>query len=102
MKATVTDDADFCQRGENCYRDKLASAYFEAVRNHLREKPTQFHLADEDFDIDNTVIDSKLEDLKKKIVEVAKQQPHWGKPIPAKWLRLETALCGLKEKGLKV
>jgi hypothetical protein len=52
--------------------------------------------------IDNTVVDSKLEALKQKIVEIAKQQPYWGEQIPTRWFLLEQQLMRLRDAGVKV
>ncbi|KAL3888691.1 hypothetical protein ACJMK2_001055, partial [Sinanodonta woodiana] len=59
------------------------------------------HLVDEDFAIDNTVLDSKLEELKKKIVEVASKQRYLGNQIPTRWFLLEQQLMRLRDAGVK-
>ncbi|KAL3887654.1 hypothetical protein ACJMK2_000050, partial [Sinanodonta woodiana] len=84
------------------YRHEICENYFREIRFHLKDKPSRFHLIEEDFAIDNTVVDSKLEDLKRKIVEVASQQPYWGEEIPARWLPLEQVLMNLRAQGRKV
>ncbi|KAK3606684.1 hypothetical protein CHS0354_023246 [Potamilus streckersoni] len=76
--------------------------YLKEIRSYLRDKPTVVHLVDKDFAIDNTVVDSKLEKLKRKIVEVASQQPYWGEQIPTRWFLLEQQLMRLKDAGVKV
>ena len=81
---------------------EICKRYFREIRSYLKDKPTRFHLIDEDFAIDNTVVDSKLEDLKRKIVEVASQQSYWGEQIPARWLPLEQELMRRKATGVKV
>ncbi|KAK3602249.1 hypothetical protein CHS0354_034485 [Potamilus streckersoni] len=81
---------------------EICESYFRQIRSYLKDKPTRFHLVDEDFAIDNTIVDSKLEDLKRKIVEVASQQPYWGEKIPARWLLLEQELMKQKAAGVKV
>ncbi|KAL3888572.1 hypothetical protein ACJMK2_000938, partial [Sinanodonta woodiana] len=83
------------------YRER-GQTYFEEIRYYLQDKPTAVHLVDEDFAIDNTIIDSKLEELKKKIVEVASQQPYWGEQIPTRWFLLEQQLMRLRDAGVKV
>ncbi|KAK3575825.1 hypothetical protein CHS0354_020948 [Potamilus streckersoni] len=84
------------------YRHEVCESYFREIRSHLKDKPSRFHLVEEDFAIDNTVVDSKLKDLKKKIIEVATHQPYWGEEVPARWLPLEQALMNLRAEGLKV
>ncbi|KAK3602250.1 hypothetical protein CHS0354_034487 [Potamilus streckersoni] len=81
---------------------EICEEYFRKIRSYLKDKPTRFHLVDEDFAIDNTIVDSKLQDLKRKIVKVAKKQPYWGERIPARWLPLEQKLMRLKNAGIKV
>ncbi|KAL3889079.1 hypothetical protein ACJMK2_001435, partial [Sinanodonta woodiana] len=81
---------------------EICKRYFGEIRSYLKDKPTRFHLIDEDFAIDNTVVDRKLEDLKKKIVEVASQQEYWGEKIPARWILLEQELMRRKNEGVKV
>ncbi|KAK3586283.1 hypothetical protein CHS0354_000168 [Potamilus streckersoni] len=76
--------------------------YLKEIRSYLRDKPSIVHLVDEDFAIDNTVLDSELEELKKKIVEVASQQPYWGEQIPTRWFLLEQQLMRLRDAGVKV
>ncbi|KAL3887882.1 hypothetical protein ACJMK2_000271, partial [Sinanodonta woodiana] len=84
------------------YRHEICENYFREIRSHLKDKPSRFHLVEEEFDIDNTVVDNNLEGLKRKIVEVASQQPYWGEEIPAMWLPLEQVLMNLRAEGHKV
>ncbi|KAK3602566.1 hypothetical protein CHS0354_021162 [Potamilus streckersoni] len=86
---------------QNC-RQKVCESVFAQIRYQLQDKPTRFHLANEDFVIDNTILDPKLEELKRKIVELASQQPFWGEEVPARWLHLEQILMKLKAAGVKV
>ncbi|KAK3598550.1 hypothetical protein CHS0354_010727 [Potamilus streckersoni] len=84
-------------------REEMCEKYFRHIRcEYLGIKPTIVHLADEDFALDNTVIDPKVDDLKKKIVQLASNQPYWGEKIPARWLPLEERLMSLKHAGVKV
>ncbi|KAK3602668.1 hypothetical protein CHS0354_024989 [Potamilus streckersoni] len=87
---------------EKTSQHEICEKYFRKIRTYLKDKPTRFHLVDEDFAINNTIVDSKLQDLKRKIVEVASQQPYWGEQIPARWLLLEQELMRLKAAGIKV
>ncbi|KAL3854629.1 hypothetical protein ACJMK2_013890, partial [Sinanodonta woodiana] len=84
------------------YRHEVCERYFRKIRSYLSDKPTIFHLVNEDFAIDNTVVDDKLVALKQKIVEVASQQPYWGEEVPARWILLERELTRLKAAGIKV
>ncbi|KAL3888480.1 hypothetical protein ACJMK2_000847, partial [Sinanodonta woodiana] len=84
------------------YRRDLGQMYLKEIRSYLGDKPTTVHLVDEDFAIDNTIIDSKLKELKKKIVTVASQQPYWGEHIPTRWFLLEEKLMRLRDAGVKV
>ncbi|KAL3854330.1 hypothetical protein ACJMK2_013604 [Sinanodonta woodiana] len=84
------------------YRLEVCEKYFREIRSHLKDKPTRFHLVNEDFAIDNTVVDNKLVALKQKILEVASQQPYWGEEVPARWILLERELMRLKAAGIKV
>ncbi|KAL3889746.1 hypothetical protein ACJMK2_002075, partial [Sinanodonta woodiana] len=84
------------------YRRERGQRYLKEIRYFLRDNPSTVHLVDEDFAIDNTVLDSKLEVLKKKIVEVASQQPYWGEQIPTRWFLLEQQLMRLRDAGVKV
>ncbi|KAK3594194.1 hypothetical protein CHS0354_023110 [Potamilus streckersoni] len=81
---------------------EICERYFMDIRTYLSDKPTRFHLVNEDFAIDNTVVDSRLEDLKRKIVEVASQQSYWGEERPTRWIPLEQELMRLKASGIKV
>ncbi|KAL3854636.1 hypothetical protein ACJMK2_013897 [Sinanodonta woodiana] len=87
---------------EKRYRHEVCEKYFREIRSYLKDKPTVIHLVDEDFAIDNTVVDSNLVALKKKIVEVASQQPYWGEEVPARWILLERELMRLKAAGIKL
>ncbi|KAL3887700.1 hypothetical protein ACJMK2_000094, partial [Sinanodonta woodiana] len=84
------------------YRHEICENYFREIRSHLKDKPSRFHLVEEDFAINNTVVDRKLESLKRKIVEVASRQAYWGEEIPARWLPLEQVLMNLRAQGHKV
>ncbi|KAL3888584.1 hypothetical protein ACJMK2_001049, partial [Sinanodonta woodiana] len=83
------------------YRRERGQNFLKEIRSYLRDKPTVVHLVDEDFAIDNTILDSKLEELKKKIVEVASQQPYWGEKIPTRWYLLEQQLMRLRDAHVK-
>ncbi|KAK3578169.1 hypothetical protein CHS0354_011693 [Potamilus streckersoni] len=83
-------------------RYEICERYFSEIRTYLSDKPTRFHLVDEDFAIDNTVVDSRLVDLKKKIVDVASQQSYWGEEMPTRWIILEQELMKLKAAGVKL
>ncbi|KAL3889287.1 hypothetical protein ACJMK2_001634 [Sinanodonta woodiana] len=87
---------------QRVYCRKHGKKYLKKLCSYLRDKPTAVHLVDEVFAIDNTVPDSKLEELKKKIVEVASQQPYWGEQIPTRWFLLEQQLMRLRDAGVKV
>ncbi|KAK3609550.1 hypothetical protein CHS0354_019561 [Potamilus streckersoni] len=89
------------QQRQSNYQE-ICNEFFRKVRSYLKDKPTRFHLIDEDFAIDNTVVDSKLEDLKKKIVEVASEQSYWGEEMPARWILLEQELMKRIAEGVKV
>ncbi|KAL3888409.1 hypothetical protein ACJMK2_000777 [Sinanodonta woodiana] len=84
------------------YRRECGQRYLNEIRSYLSDKATAVHLVDEDFAIDNTILDSKLEELKKKIVEVASEQPYWGEQIPTRWFLLEQQLMRLRDAGVKV
>ncbi|KAL3888516.1 hypothetical protein ACJMK2_000882, partial [Sinanodonta woodiana] len=84
------------------YRREHGQIYLKKIRSSLSNKPTTDHLVDDDFAIDNTILDSKVEELKKKIVEVASQQPYWGEQIPTRWFLLEQQLMRLRDAGVKV
>ncbi|KAL3887772.1 hypothetical protein ACJMK2_000165, partial [Sinanodonta woodiana] len=82
-------------------RKEAIDKYFIELRYRLGEKPTIRHLV-HDIAIDNTKPDPILEELKKRIFEVSKQQPHWGEETPARWLPLEQAIMTLKASGTKI
>ncbi|KAK3594827.1 hypothetical protein CHS0354_002875 [Potamilus streckersoni] len=83
-------------------RRELGHNYLTEIRSYLRDKPTIIHLVDKDFAIDNTVVDSELENLKMKIMDVAAQQPYWGEEIPTRWFLLEQQLMKIRDAGVKV
>ncbi|KAK3606663.1 hypothetical protein CHS0354_021186 [Potamilus streckersoni] len=85
---------------ENC-RQRVIDEYFIHVCEILSNKPAALHIMD-CIAIDNTQDDPRLEQLKKKIFELAKQQPHWGEEKPARWLPLEQSIMTLKASGFKV
>ncbi|KAL3889114.1 hypothetical protein ACJMK2_001469, partial [Sinanodonta woodiana] len=80
---------------------EICENYFRKIHLYLKDKPTRFHLIDEEVAIDNTVQDINLEILKMIIVGVAKQQPYWGEKKPARWIHLEKELMQCKAKGRK-
>ncbi|KAL3888283.1 hypothetical protein ACJMK2_000654 [Sinanodonta woodiana] len=83
------------------HRQKVIDEYFMEIRRMLKNKPIVFHLMDS-IAIDNTHSDPKLEVLKRRIFELASQQPHWGEEKPARWLPLEQAIMTIKASGVKV
>ncbi|KAL3888581.1 hypothetical protein ACJMK2_000946, partial [Sinanodonta woodiana] len=84
------------------YRRERGQKHLKQIRAYLSDKPTVVHLIDEDFAIDNTIIDRNLEELKKKIVQVASQLPYWGERIPTRWFLLEQQLMRLRDAGVKI
>ncbi|KAL3836486.1 hypothetical protein ACJMK2_021918, partial [Sinanodonta woodiana] len=82
-------------------QQKVIDKYFLKLRYSLKDKPTIRHLLDQ-FSLDNTKLDPKLDRLKKRIFELASLQPHWGEEKPARWLPLEQAIMSLKASGVKV
>ncbi|KAK3582750.1 hypothetical protein CHS0354_039792 [Potamilus streckersoni] len=82
-------------------QQKVIDKCFIKLRYILRDKPTIRHLLDE-FALDNTKLDPKLDQLKNRIFELASQQPHWGEEKPARWIPLEQAIMSLKASGVKV
>ncbi|KAL3889091.1 hypothetical protein ACJMK2_001447, partial [Sinanodonta woodiana] len=82
-------------------RQKVIEKYFMEIRRMLKNKPILLHLID-NIAIDNTQCDPRLEDLKRRIFELASQQSHWGEEKPARWLPLEQAIMTMKASGVKV
>ncbi|OWF38143.1 uncharacterized protein LOC110466634 [Mizuhopecten yessoensis] len=52
--------------------------------------------------IDNTIIDPAMADLKTAVIDAAKSQEKWERPIPTKWLSFENEVMKLKAKGEKI
>ncbi|KAL3889179.1 hypothetical protein ACJMK2_001530 [Sinanodonta woodiana] len=83
-------------------RQKVIDEYFMKLRQMLKSKPLVLHLMD-DIAIDNTLeSDPSLEKLKRRIFELASQQPHWGEEKPARWLPLEQAIMTMRDSDVKV
>ncbi|KAL3889125.1 hypothetical protein ACJMK2_001479, partial [Sinanodonta woodiana] len=82
-------------------REKVIDEYFMKLRQMLKSKPLVLHLVD-DIAIDNTQSDPGLEKLKRRIFELASQQPHWGEEKPARWLPLEQAIMTMRYSDVKV
>lgn len=88
-------------------RKQAVANYFRDLNTRIIERNkhvAETHLIENDFDIDNTIGPDthNIKLLKTQILETAKQQHYWGKPVPAKWIQLETVLVNLKAEGLKV
>ncbi|KAL3888894.1 hypothetical protein ACJMK2_001254, partial [Sinanodonta woodiana] len=83
------------------YRQKVIDKYFMEIHQMLKGKPILLHLMDS-FAIDNTQCDPKLDDIKRRIFELASQQTHWGEEKPARWLPLEQEIMAIKAYGVKV
>lgn len=81
-------------------KEKTVMEFFHELRCGL--ETTFCHLIGKDFAVDNTVVDSNIERLKKRIWKTASKQKYWGEKIPAKWITLERILVTLKDEGLKV
>ncbi|KAL3889410.1 hypothetical protein ACJMK2_001754 [Sinanodonta woodiana] len=82
-------------------RQEVILAYFMKIRQMLKDKPIVLHLMDS-IAIDNTQCDPKLDDLKRRIFELASEQPYWGEEKPARWIALEQKIMTLKVSGVKV
>ncbi|KAL3889159.1 hypothetical protein ACJMK2_001512, partial [Sinanodonta woodiana] len=83
-------------------RQKVIDEYFMKLRQMLKSKPLVLHLMD-DIAIDNTLeSDPSLEKLKRRIFELASQQPYWGEEKPARWLPLEQAIMTMRDSDVKV
>ncbi|KAL3889149.1 hypothetical protein ACJMK2_001503, partial [Sinanodonta woodiana] len=83
-------------------RQKVIDEYFMKIRQMLKNKPLVLHLMD-DIAIDNKLeSDPSLEKLKRRIFELASQQPHWGEKKPARWLPLEQAIMTMRDSDVKV
>ncbi|KAL3888921.1 hypothetical protein ACJMK2_001281, partial [Sinanodonta woodiana] len=82
-------------------RQKFINEYFMKIRQMLKNKPIVFHLMD-NIAVDNTKRDPSLEHLKRRIFELATQQPHWGEEKPARWIPLEEAIMKMKASGVMV
>ncbi|KAL3889183.1 hypothetical protein ACJMK2_001533 [Sinanodonta woodiana] len=83
-------------------RQEVILKYFRKIRQMLQKNPIVFHLKDS-IAIDNTQqYDPKLDDLKRRIFELASNQPYWGEEKPARWILLEQKIMTLKVSGAKV
>ncbi|KAL3889088.1 hypothetical protein ACJMK2_001444 [Sinanodonta woodiana] len=83
-------------------RQKFIDEYFMKIRQMLKNKPVVLHLMDNIAIDNNTQHDPRLDDLKRRIVELASQQPYWGEEKPARWIPLEEAIMKIKASGVKV
>ena len=83
-------------------REEQTEAVFDAIRNRFAGTDVSLHFIDKDFGLSNAEINPKLDDLRKTIIEVAKQQPYWGEMKPAKWIPLERLLEELRREGVEV
>ena len=83
-------------------REAQIEAVFDAIRYRFVGKDVSLHFIDKDFGLRNDVIDPKLDDLRKAVLDVAKQQPYWGELKPAKWIPLERLLEELRRKDVEV
>lgn len=89
----------------NWFQEKIeerTAKYFKDLRDLLIENDSFLHLVDDDFTINNAIVDPNLTRLKDKIFEVAKTQQYWGELIPARWITLEKAMIELRCEGFKV
>ncbi|KAK3582802.1 hypothetical protein CHS0354_035739 [Potamilus streckersoni] len=82
-------------------RQNVIDGYYKTICQILEDKPSKIHLMGY-IAIDNTKCDPKLEELKRKIFELASKQPQWGEEKPARWLPLEQAIMTLKHSGVMV
>ncbi|XP_053386498.1 uncharacterized protein LOC123537921 isoform X1 [Mercenaria mercenaria] len=92
----------FADRLNQEKREETIDEFFYTLRRSLLHKETRNHLAEKDFALDNSVVDSNIEMLKDQIFKTAAEQSYWGEPIPAKWITLENIIVSLKDQGLKV
>ena len=78
--------------------------FWDLIKEHTRKRnmPFRDHIY-EKIAIDNTTAvenpdASGLTELRDKIIEVAKKQPHWGEQRPIKWLLLADELDKERER----
>ena len=83
-------------------KEEQTEAVFDAIRNRFTGKDVSLHFVDKDFGLSNATVDPKLDDLRHKIIEVAKEQLYWGEVKPAKWIPFEKLLEELRRKGVEV
>ncbi|XP_053386594.1 uncharacterized protein LOC123538917 isoform X3 [Mercenaria mercenaria] len=83
-------------------KEDMIDEFFYTLRKSLVDKATNCHLTDEDFAIDNSIVDRNIEKLRQHIFKVASKQSYWGEFIPARWVTLENSIDNLKDKGEKV
>ncbi|KAL3888209.1 hypothetical protein ACJMK2_000585, partial [Sinanodonta woodiana] len=83
------------------FRQEVILEYFLKMRQMLQNKLVALHLMDS-IAIDNTQCDPKLDDQKRRIIELASKQPYWGEEKPARWIPLEQVLMTFKAAGVKV
>ncbi|XP_053405051.1 uncharacterized protein LOC123522859 [Mercenaria mercenaria] len=97
LVGTFTDQLDQKTKGN------IVRKYFHELRASVLGKGTFCHIeGNEDFDMDNSIIDDKIERLRHTIFDIASKQSYWGEHIPAKWITLERKIVSEKDLGKKV
>ncbi|KAL3861381.1 hypothetical protein ACJMK2_007417 [Sinanodonta woodiana] len=86
-----------CDKIPNDAVEKKKKEHFEKIRRLLQERPLRDYLVEE-FAVSNVKRDSQIDDLKRRIFELAQTQDYWGQEIPARWLALRKALLQIREK----
>ncbi|XP_078606596.1 uncharacterized protein LOC144879227 [Branchiostoma floridae x Branchiostoma japonicum] len=83
------------------YKD-IEQRFHSDTRAHLKGKVIDKHIIDRYFSVDNTKRnpeDPEVTELRKTIVDLAKQQSYMGERIPIKWLEMKSKLQDMYKEG---
>ncbi|XP_078583432.1 uncharacterized protein LOC144866104 isoform X2 [Branchiostoma floridae x Branchiostoma japonicum] len=87
---------------KDCVTKDVVQTFHNDTRAHLKGKVIDWHVIDKYFSVDNTKRnpeDPEVEELRKFIIDLTRQQSYMGERIPLKWLELKSKLQDMHKEG---
>ncbi|KAL4235659.1 hypothetical protein ACF0H5_004054 [Mactra antiquata] len=79
--------------------NKAVEEKFAQLQDYLMGKPYVQHLVTPFYAVDNTLDDTALGELRKKIEETSCLEPYIGEQMPIRWMQFEREINSLKSQG---
>ncbi|XP_052777380.1 uncharacterized protein LOC128214780 isoform X2 [Mya arenaria] len=88
-----------CLNAEPDQIENVISEKFSQIEDFVVGKPYVQHLVTPFYAVDNSLQDSKLPELQRRIEEVSSQEPYIGERMPIRWIRFHQDISNLVKQG---